>query len=71
VVESAPNQIERGQTALREMGFPQARVHTHGNVVRIELPEEDLARALESPQREEITAAFKALGFLYVTLDLD
>lgn len=70
MAESTPSQVERGQAALRELGFPQARVHAHGAVVRIELPQQDLARALESPQREKITAAFNALGFLYVTIDL-
>lgn len=66
---------ELGEAALRELGFPQARVQVHGDegtgwLARIELPEEDLARALEPEMRKKISHAFKALGFQFVSIDL-
>lgn len=70
MAKSTSNQVERGQASLREQGFPQARVHVHGDVVRIELPEQDLLRALEPETAAKIRDTFKALGFLYVTIDL-
>jgi PP-loop superfamily ATP-utilizing enzyme len=50
-------------------------VHGHGDeatgrLARIELPEEDLARALAPEMRAKITAAFKELGFRFVTIEL-
>jgi uncharacterized protein len=61
-------QIENAESALLAMGFEQLRVRHHGDIARIELPPEDLARAIE--QREEITAAVKRAGYKFVTLDL-
>ena len=50
------------------MGFPVNRVRIHGNLARVEIPKGEFSRFLE--QAEEITAELKALGILYVTLDL-
>ncbi len=61
-------QIEAAESALLALGFTQLRVRHHGDVARIELPVEDLARALE--MRESITAAVKGCGYKFVTLDL-
>jgi len=52
-----------------------ARVHkaeeAHGSIARIELPAEQLARALEPEIREAIVREVKALGYHYVALDLE
>lgn len=61
--------IRRAEGELHRMGFLQLRVRAHGGVARIEVPVEDLTRALE--QRERITAALRRLGFSYITLDLE
>lgn len=73
--EDSANQVGQGEEALRELGFRRACVHSHGDestgqLARIELPEEDLARALAPEMREKITAAFKELGFRFVSIDL-
>lgn len=62
------HQIETAETALLGMGFSTLRVRHHGDIARIELPPEDFGKALA--QREEITAAVKAAGYKFVTLDL-
>ena len=64
-------QIERGEAALRELGFLQFRVRHHGELARIELGREEMARALEPEMAGEIGRRLRAAGFLYVTLDLD
>lgn len=61
--------IERAETLLKALGFAQCRVRAHGDIARIEVPAEDLARALE--KRAEIIAGLHAAGFLYITLDLE
>ena len=43
----------------------------HGELVRIEIAPEELARALQPEMARAFTAIFKPLGFHYVTLDLE
>ena len=63
--------VERGEDALRELGFRQVRVRHHGEIVRIEIAREELPRAMTMEMVSEFTRIFKALGFTYVTLDLE
>jgi uncharacterized protein len=60
--------IDRGEEFLHAMGFRQCRLRDHGAVARIELPPAELPAALA--RKDEIVPAFKALGYQYVTLDL-
>jgi pyridinium-3,5-biscarboxylic acid mononucleotide sulfurtransferase len=62
--------IERGEEALRALGFRQFRVRHHGEIVRIEIAREELPRALTSEMAREFTTVFRGLGFKFVTLDL-
>jgi uncharacterized protein len=63
--------IERGEDALRALGFRQFRVRHHGEIVRIEIAREELPRALTAEMAREFTTVFKGLGFKFVTLDLE
>ena len=71
VTREALSVVERGEDALRELGFRQFRVRHHGEIVRIEVAREELARALDPAMASEFTRIFKALGFKFVTLDLE
>jgi pyridinium-3,5-biscarboxylic acid mononucleotide sulfurtransferase len=63
--------VERGEDALRVLGFRQYRVRHHGEMVRIEIAREELHRALTMAMFSEFTRIFKDLGFAYVTLDTE
>lgn len=63
--------IEQGEDALRALGFHQFRVRHHGDIVRIEIARDELQDALTSQMAAEFTRIFKALGFKFVTLDLE
>jgi len=63
--------VERGEEAIRALGFRQFRVRFHGDLVRIEIAPEELVRALDPAMARQFTAIFKPLGFHYVTLDLE
>ena len=63
--------IERGEAKLRALGFRLMRVRHHGDVVRIEIAPDELSKALNVEMTQRIAAAFKQLGFKYVTLDLE
>lgn len=63
--------IERGESRLRALGFKQMRVRHHGDIVRIEIAPDEMPRALNTEMAGRIDAAFKQLGFKFVTLDLE
>ena len=63
--------VEKGEDALRGLGFRQFRVRHHGEIVRIEIAREELHRALDSEMAAEFTRIFKELGFKFVALDLE
>lgn len=63
--------IERGEAALRRLGFQQMRVRHHGEVARIEIAPDEMPRALNVEMARRIAADFKRLGFKYVALDLE
>jgi len=63
--------VERGEDTLRSLGFRQFRVRHHGELVRIEIAQEELERALDPAMAAEFTKIFKELGFKFVTLDLE
>jgi uncharacterized protein len=71
VTPEALSVIERGEDALRALGFRQFRVRHHGDIVRIEIGRDELPTALNGEMAGQFTAVFKELGFKFVTLDLE
>lgn len=61
-------QIAEAEALLHRMGFRECRVRHHETIARIEVPASELAELVE--KRDEIVQALKALGFVYVSLDL-
>lgn len=71
VTREALDVVERGEDAIRALGFRQFRVRHHGDIVRIEIAKEELSRALNPAMAGQFTAIFRQLGFKFVTLDLE
>lgn len=65
------SRVERAENVLRECGFRQVRVRAHGDLARIEIAQEELPRALESKMMDTLGNRIRAIGYTYVTLDLD
>lgn len=70
ITEEKLLQVEKAEEVLRTLGFVEFRVRHHGPVARIELVHDDIPRAIAPPIRNRITADLKALGFTFITLDL-
>ena len=62
--------IEQAEGALLDLGFRLCRVRHHGEVARVELGPDEMARALEPGVRDALVNGVKAAGFRYVALDL-
>ena len=63
--------VEQGEALLRSLGFTTLRLRHHGDTARIEVPLAELARLTEPATRTRVVAGLKALGYRYVTLDLE
>jgi pyridinium-3,5-biscarboxylic acid mononucleotide sulfurtransferase len=63
--------VERGEAALRKLGFRQFRVRLHDKLGRVELATDELPRAMTPEMAAAISVALKGAGFTYVTLDLE
>jgi uncharacterized protein len=63
--------VDRAETLLRDLRFRTFRVRFHDErTARLELGTEEIAAMVDAGVRERIVSGFKALGFTYVTLDL-
>lgn len=65
------SKIERGEAALRAMGFRQIRVRAHGELARIEVAAEELSRVFTESLAPRMAEELREAGFTFVTLDLE
>lgn len=61
--------VAAAERVLHELGFRQGRVRHHGTIARVEVEAGRLEEAA-GPVRTELVRRLRALGFTYVTLDL-
>ena len=64
------SRVERAEQLLTEFGIRQLRVRVHEDMVRIEVPKEEMHRLIEENVSNKIVERFKSLGYTYITLDL-
>lgn len=64
-------QVEAAEEALRTCGIRGGRVRHHGEIARVEVPEEWLGRLASPELRAALVQGVRAAGFLYVALDLE
>lgn len=68
ITEQKLNQIEQAEDFLRDLGFVEFRVRLHDNCARIEVHDHDISKIVEN--RKDIVVKLKALGFKFVSVDL-
>ena len=61
-------QVEAAEEVMSDLGFSQFRVRHHGEVARLEVPEQELANAVS--KHSELQTRIKATGYAFVALDL-
>lgn len=64
------SKVEKAESFLRGLGFREFRVRVHGELARIEIAREEMARALSEDFAGRAVERFREIGFKYVTLDL-
>jgi len=70
ITEAALERVAAAERRLHHLGYPVCRVRDHGDVARIEVPPDRVARLVAKDGRQ-ITADLMALGYAYVTVDLE
>ena len=65
------SRVGRAERTLKELGFGQCRVRIHQDVVRIEVETGDLRRLAEPEVRARVVRQLRALGYRYITVDLE
>ena len=63
-------QIEQAEEFLKQFGLVEFRLRHHDQLARIELNPDDFEKVMTEPARSKIIRKIKALGFKFVTLDL-
>jgi uncharacterized protein len=64
--------VEAAEVYLRHVGLRECRVRLHeGELARIEVPMSEVARLASPEVRGPLIERFRALGFTFVTLDLE
>jgi uncharacterized protein len=63
--------IDRAEAVLRALDFRQFRVRAHGELARIEIAPDELARGFEPDVSRRISEGVKSAGFVFVTVDLE
>ena len=71
ITEQTLRRVEHAERLLKEEGFRQVRVRDHDGMARIEVDPAELPALLEPGRRDRITKGLKALGFHFVTVDLE
>lgn len=71
ITEEKLRRVEQAEHVLKHEGFRQVRVRDHDGIARIEVDPAELSTFLEPGRRDRITRGLKALGFQFVTLDLE
>lgn len=62
--------IERAEGVLAGLGFRVFRVRHHDTLARVEVSPSEMDRAFEPAMREALVRELKAVGYRFVTLDL-
>lgn len=63
--------VEAAEDFLRSLGFSEFRVRHHGELARIEALPSDIARLLDPELRSRVATRLRALGYRFVSVDLE
>ncbi len=70
LTEDAIRKVDLAEDFIRNLGFKNVRVRSHGDTARIEVDREMIPRISEGELPDKISRKLNETGFRYVTLDL-
>ena len=70
ITEEKLDQVDNAEAFIKSLGFSELRVRHHGDVARIEVKKDQTEKITAEPVRTKVVEKLKALGFKYVSLDM-
>jgi len=70
ITEEGLRMVGEAEDFLFGLGFKQVRVRHYGDLARIEILQEEMARLMNGSLREKVVSHLKGIGYHYITLDL-
>jgi pyridinium-3,5-biscarboxylic acid mononucleotide sulfurtransferase len=70
ITEEGLRMVDEAEDFLFGLGFKQVRVRHYGDLARIEILKEEMARLMDGSLREKVVGHLKEIGYRYITLDL-
>lgn len=70
ITREALDQVAAGERLLHDLGFRECRLRYHGAIARIEVAAGEITQLVQPGIRERLVDGLRALGFTYVTADL-
>lgn len=71
ITEKKLKMVDEAEEFLVKKGFKQFRVRHHGDVARIEVESDEIARIIETKLRKQLSEEFRRIGFLHIAVDLE
>ncbi len=71
ITKEGLDRVRLAEDVVRDLGFRSVRVRVHDPIARIEVPIGDVPALLAPGVRERVVEGLRALGFGYVSLDLE
>lgn len=65
------HRVGRAEVYLRQLGWKNVRVRSHGDTAQIELPPQQIQDFINTTSLPDLIKTLQNYGFLYVTLDLE
>lgn len=62
--------VDKAEQYLLDLGFKNVRVRHHGDIARIEVAIHEREKFFDIKMMDQVSTAFKEIGFLYTALDL-
>jgi uncharacterized protein len=71
ITEETLDKVREGEAFIRKLGFPVVRLRHHGELARIEVPAQDLARILKPATGRKLAVRLKSLGYIWIAVDIE
>lgn len=71
ITKEALGRVEAAEDFLHDLGFTQVRVRHHDQVARLELLPAEMTRLLDAATNRRVVEKLRALGYAFVSLDLE
>ncbi len=71
ITKDALKRVEAAEAFIKGLGFGDLRVRSYNDMAKIEVDAAELPRFIDKEMREFVVQHIKALGFKYVSIDLE